>query len=119
MSIILIPEASNGAKTVADVLTSSDGTLSDKDRTAYPQSERIGFINDALQTIRNMRPDIFVGQFNDALTVANTTDVLPIDNQFFRPVVDYVIARCESKDEAHVVSGRADLMAKLMTGYLG
>jgi len=118
MSIILTTNNNGFTRTVADVLTSSDGTLSDISRTAYTQPERIGFINDALQAIRNMRPDIFVGQYNNNPTVANPTDVLPIDNQFFRPIVDYVIARCETKDETHVVSGRVDLMARLMTGYL-
>ena len=70
------------------------------------------------RTIRNVRPDIFLGQYSTPLPTLVLATPLPIDDQFFRPVVDYVIARCETKDEEHVVSARAELMAKFVTGFL-
>lgn len=106
------------ARTVAEVLTSADGTLNDADRTRYPTSERIDFVVDALNTIRNIRPDLFLGQFTTPIGTLTTTSTLPLDEQFFRPIVDYVIARCETKDAEHVVSGRAELMAKFAQGFL-
>jgi len=106
------------ARTVDEVLTSADGTLSDADRIRYPESERIGFVVDALQFIRNVRPDLFIGRFTTPIGTLTKTSNIPLDEQYFRPVVDYVIARCETKDEEHVVSARADLMAKFTQGFL-
>lgn len=106
------------ARTVAEVLTSADGTLSDDDRVRYPKAERISFVVDALQFIRNVRPDLFIGQFTTPIGTLTDASPLPLDEQYFRPVVDYVIARCETKDEEHVVSARAELMAKFAQGFL-
>lgn len=106
------------SRTVAEVLTSSDGTLSDADRIRYTEPERIGFVTDALNTIKNVRPDLFLGQYGTSIGPLALGDPLPIEDQFFRPVVDYVIARCETKDEEHVVSARAELMATFVTGFL-
>ena len=105
-------------RTVTEVLTSADGTLSDADRTRYPEPERIGFVIDALNTIKNIRPDLFLGQYTTAIGTLTLASVLPLPDQFFRPVVDYVIGRCETKDEEHVVSARAELMAKFAAGFL-
>lgn len=106
------------ARTVDDVLTSADGTLSDSDRIRYPESERIGFVVDALHFIRNVRPDLFIGRFTTPIGTLTKTSDIPLDEQYFRPVVDYVIARCETKDEEHVVTARAELMAKFTQGFL-
>jgi hypothetical protein len=106
------------ARTVAEVLASAGQTLSDVSNVRYTEPERIGFVTDALNAIKNVRPDIFLGQYSTPIGTLAPTDPLPIDDQFFRPVVDYVIARCETKDEEHVVSARAELMAKFVTGFL-
>jgi hypothetical protein len=105
-------------RTVGEVLTSADGTLNDVGRVRYTQNERIGFVVDALQFIRNIRPDLFLGAYTTPIGALTISSNLPLDDQFFRPVVDYVIARCETKDADHVASGRADLMAKFTAGYL-
>lgn len=106
------------SRTVAEVITSAKATLNDDDLTRYTEPEHIGFVIDALNMIKNMRPDLFLGLFSTPIGALTTTSALPIDEQFFRPVVDYVIARCETKDEEHVVSARAELMAKFATGFL-
>lgn len=106
------------ARTVAEVITSAKGTLNDADLTRYTEPEQVGFVVDALQMLRNERPDLFIGRFSTAIGTLTTASVLPLDDQFFRPVVDYVIARCETKDAEHVLSARADLMAKLAMGFL-
>lgn len=106
------------ARTVADVLSSADGTLNDAERIRYTETERMGFVVDALQFIRNVRPDLFIGQYSTPIGTLVLASPLPLDDQFFRPVVDYVIARCEIKDEEHVVSARAELMAKMAQGFL-
>lgn len=106
------------ARTVAEVLTSATLTLNDEDKTRHKEPEQIGFVVDALQMIRNARPDLFIGRFKTPIGTLTTASVLPLDEQFFRPVVDYVIARCETKDAEHVMAGRAELMTKFVQGYL-
>lgn len=106
------------ARTVADLLGSADGTLNDKDRVRYTAPERIGFVVDGLNLMKSVRPDLFVGRLATAFGTLTTESVLPIDEQFFRPLADYVIARCEMKDAEHVDSGRAELMAKMAMGAL-
>ena len=60
----------------------------------------------------------FVGEGKKIFLRAAPGSTLPIDAQFFRPVVDYVIARAESKDAAHVLNARVKLMADLAGGFL-
>ena len=106
------------ARTVAEVLTSAGRTLNDEDSTRYTEAERIGFVVDAINAIKTARPDLFIGLFSTPVGTLTTASNLPIDDQFFRPLVDYVIGRCESKDDESVVSARAELMFKLAGSYL-
>lgn len=106
------------ARTVGEVLTSAAATLNDAGNVRYTQPEQIGFVVDALNMAKNMRPDLFLGRLHLSFGSLTTTSELPIDEQFFRPIVDYVIARCETKDAEHVESGRAELMAKFSGGFL-
>ena len=106
------------ARTVAEVITSAKGTLNDASLTRYTEPEQIGFVVDALQFVRTEAPEAFIGRFSIAVGTLTSLSVLPIDDQYFRPIVDYVIARCETKDAEHVVSGRAELMAKLALAAL-
>lgn len=80
--------------------------------------EMIQFVVDALNMAKNARPDLFLGRLHLSFGTLTTNSALPLDEQFFRPIVDYVIARCETKDSEHVDSGRAELMAKLAGGFL-
>ncbi len=106
------------SRTVGEVLTSAYDTLNDESRVRYTEPKSIGFIVDALNMVKNTRPDLFLGRYATSFGTLTTASVLPIDEQFFRPIVDYVIARCETKDAEHVISGRAELMAKFAGGFL-
>lgn len=106
------------ARTVGEVIASALPTLNDPDQVRYPDAEIIGFVVDALSFIRNVRPDLFIGLFATPIGTLTRASALPLEEQFFRPVVDYVIARCETKDDEHVLSARVDLMAKMAGGFL-
>lgn len=106
------------ARTVAEVLNSVDGTLNDAGRRRYPAAERRDFVVDALNGLKNQRPDLFLGKYTASIGPLADTDPLPISDQFFRPLVDYVVARCETKDAEHVVSGRVELFAKFFGAFL-
>lgn len=82
------------------------------------EPEMILFVVDALNMAKNARPDLFLGRLHLSFGTLTTASALPLDEQFFRPIVDYVIARCESMDAEHVESGRVELMAKFAGGFL-
>lgn len=105
------------AKTAGDVLASARATMNDAAKRRLPDTVGLTFVVDALNTVKNARPDLFVGSWSAIETIA-LTDPLPIDSQFFRPIVDFVIARGESQDAEAVSNARAELMVKLGGGFL-
>lgn len=106
------------ARTVAEVLTSARDTLNDDAGDRYTSAAMIGLVVDALNTVKNIRPDLFIGRFNVSIGTLTTASELPVDEQFFRPIVDYVISRCETKDDEAVLAARAELMARFGGGFL-
>lgn len=106
------------ARTVGEALTSAGYTLNDEDSTRYTEAERIGFVVDALNAVKNARPDLFIGAFSTPFGTLTTASELPVDEQFFRPIVDYLIARCKSKDDEDMDVGLAALMAKFSGSFL-
>ena len=106
------------ARTVAEVIASARPTLNDAAGVRYPDAEMIGFTVDALNLARNMRPDLFLGAFGTSFGTLILSSSLPLNEQFFRPIVDYVIARCETKDDENVNTGRAELMSKFAAGFM-
>lgn len=104
-------------RTVADVLTSARQTMNDAAGRNTSTAELEGFVLDGVNTARNERPEIFLGNWGE-ITGLTGTVALPMDARFFRPLVDYVIARAEMKDAEHVESGRAEMMLKLAVGGL-
>lgn len=106
------------ARTVGEVLVAAGYTLNDEDSTRYTQAERIGFVVDALNAARTIRPDLFIGFFSTPIGTLTTLSTLPIDEQFFRPIVDYVISRCSLKDDEAINTGRAELAAKFGASML-
>lgn len=106
------------ARTAAEVIVSALRTLNDDAQDRYGDAELFGYIVDALQAMKTARPDLFIGALSTPIAITQRTDQLPIDEQFFRPLVDYVIARAETKDDDAVVAARAELMFKLAGSYL-
>ena len=106
------------SRTIQEVITSARGTVNDDAADRYTDAEAIGFVIDALNATRSRRSDLFIGHLTENFGPYTTTDVLPIDDQYFRPIVDYVIARFETKDDEAVLSGRAQLMIQIAAGEL-
>lgn len=108
------------ARTAQHVIDSVRPSINDADADARSDAVLLGYIVDALNAIKNRRPDLFLGKFRAAYAMETMVlaDPLPIDAQFFRPVVDYVIARAEMTDDEYATNGRAELMAKLTEGFL-
>ena len=116
--------------TADDAITQARHILQDRvEPYRYTQDELILILNTAMTEIRRLRPDAFAGT---ALTAATqffhdpadltppagyipTTDPWPIDQMFVAPVVEYIAAYAEFRDDefvdgaASAESGRATL----------
>ena len=103
------------ARTVAEAVASARETMNDAAGRRVSTAALEGFALDALNYARRKRPDLFLGNWGNLAPVTGSAP-LPIDDQYFRPIVDYMIARAESKDAEHVLSARSELMAKLAAG---
>jgi hypothetical protein len=105
------------ARTATQVLASARYTMNDAAKRRLPDTEGLTYVVDALNTVKNARPDLFIGSW-DAIDAIALDDPLPLESQFFRPVVDFVIARAETKDAEAVNNARAKLLAEFGGGFL-
>lgn len=87
-------------------------TLNDAEKVRWPDAECLKYLKNAVDTLYDMRPDMF--HLNDYATVfdsdlleLDTPSNLPIDNRYQRLIADYIIFRCETKDDQSVVTQRA------------
>ena len=85
----------------------------------YTDVQLLRYANDCITVMRRERPDLFFGQFEalpaDGVIGAN----LPVPDEYFTAVTDYVVLRAESRDDEAVLEVRAALHAKLFAGALG
>jgi hypothetical protein len=93
--------------TIQNVLDLAGETLNDDAKVRWPDPERLKYIQDALDAVYALRPDLFHGQFttfdSSALVVGMS---FPLSGRLRRRVADYIIMRCETKDDEQVVNQR-------------
>jgi hypothetical protein len=105
------------ARTVAEAVAAARRDLGDTDSQRVTDGDLRSYALDAVNMVRNGRPDLFLGNWG-VLPAFAEADPLPLDDQFFRPVVDFMVARASVIDDEHINNGRAELMAKAAGGFL-
>lgn len=97
---------------VSDVLSQARTLLQDKVTPyRYSDDSLIAAINESMFEARRIRPDLFVGSLRTALTrVSASADTLPLEDQYFSPVVNYVVGRAEMRDDEFATDKRAALL---------
>jgi hypothetical protein len=98
------------ARTVGYVITRARTHLNDaaaNPRNTTAEMERN--VNAGLETMFDLRPDIFIGKFDSfpPSTPLVSADPLPVTDRWVEHLVDYVIFRCEMRDDEHVLQERA------------
>ena len=104
-----------------DVVDLARESLNDDDKVTWPDAECLKYLQDGLDWLYNNRPELFF----DILTTYDSwdltldddgdstydasTDLFPIENRYRRMLADYIIFRCETKDDEKTVDGRAKL----------
>lgn len=96
--------------TLQNVADTARLSLNDDDKTRWPDTDLLAFLQDGLDAMYQLRPDLFLGAFatyaSSALTLGST---IPIPEIYRRQLADYVIMRCETMDDESVVDNRASL----------
>lgn len=97
------------ALTVSDILTQSRELLQDKvSPYRYSDEAMIFAINEALFEAMRLRPDLFTAEQRRELTrLAATDDVLPLPQIYFAQLVNYVVGRCEMREDEFATDKRA------------
>ncbi len=113
--------------TVGDVITQAREVIQDK-RAPYRNSdtELLGYFNHALSETRRLRPDLFLGNEEEARLLLWTTQVtdldepFPLEEQYFSPFVFFVSAMVGVGDDEFANNGRAaGLMTMFKTQLVG
>ena len=122
------------AKTYQDVLTEARVLIQDTDPTNYRDTDLVllAKLNQALQEIARLRPDAFDTLYSDAtvnsggalnvpeITEGTLNGTVGLDMMFYLPLVYFVAASSELKDDEFTNDGRVSvLMAQFRTMLVG
>lgn len=81
--------------------------LNDAGKTRYPDQELLQYAVAGVERLFSLRPDLRFGKYGTALPTMAPGSNFPAPDRFLQVVADYVVFRAETKDDEHVVSGRA------------
>lgn len=85
----------------------------------YSDADLLGYVRDAVNVARALRPDIFIGQY--ATPVPETyalSDPFPLPLFYYTPTCQYIAGRAELRDDEFAVDGRAMTFAGRLESVL-
>lgn len=102
---------------VSDMMLMVQETVQDVDADRYKPASIIRAINFTLYDLRNKRPDMFIGTYdNDTPQVSLLTDRVPVPDNMLAAMVAGVVGWVEMRDDEYTSTGRAAaLMEKFAT----
>lgn len=69
--------------------------------------------NDAVKTIRKVRPDIFYGTYKTSIADAALSSAFPLGDEYKMAVRNYIVAQGDLRDAEDASTGRAALFMGL------
>jgi hypothetical protein len=107
------------AVTMQNVVDRARDTLNDDDKVRWDDAEALRAAQEALDTVFMVRPDLFISQLATFDSSSLTLDgAFPIEARYRRAVEDYIIFRCELKDDEAVETGRSEATYKFFLDRL-
>lgn len=98
-------------KTVGDYITSARTLVQDQRVPyRYPDADLARYVSEAVTEARRVRPDMFFGATRLDLPIygaGSMATVVPLPDNYFTQVVNYVAGRAEMRDDTFAVDGRA------------
>ena len=82
-------------------------TVNDPQKVRFPDAEMLGYLNDGMRIIAMRRPDLFFGTWVTETFTYALVDPYPLSERYVPLMQDYLIFRCEAKDDEFSDSGRA------------
>lgn len=89
------------SRTFQNVADRARTTLNDAAKAWWPDADLFGFTSDAVLILRSRRPDLFIGQWAslpEATASIIGTATLPVPDEYFVPITNYVLAMAHGKD---------------------
>lgn len=105
--------------TLQQVVDLGRDPLNDADKIRYTDANLLSFATGALITLRDKRPDLFIGNWAVDFTTLALGSTFPLPDPYAMAVAEYVTARAEMRDDEFVVSQRATLFMQLFTERTG
>ena len=98
--------------TISDVITQTRELIQDtQEPYRRPDSALIGYLNNAFQEVKRLRPDLLLSQ-NFAIPTVTEADItagtsFPISDMYFAATVEYVAGFAEMSNDEFALDGRA------------
>jgi hypothetical protein len=89
--------------------------LNDSAKDRYSDTDLLGYANEALQRLRSVRADLFIGSLGTAFVNRTIGQTFPVDDVYAAAVADYVTARSESRDSEEELMQRATVFFSLFS----
>lgn len=110
------------ARTVGSCIQNARVILQDLQQPfRVSDDEMYSIFSNAVTEARRLRPDLFFASLRSPLleyTSANATDAFPVDEQYYRAFVDYIVSEAETRNEEYTTDARAAAMLALFTQRL-
>lgn len=101
--------------TFADIISQARELLQDANSVRYSDASLMVYANDALQLIRTVRPDAFLGQYKTEITLYTAADTFPVRIVFVQAVRDFIVA-CANMRESEDAGTTQDFRNKFASG---
>jgi hypothetical protein len=98
------------SRTISDAITEARVFLQDTATPyRYSDDQLLAYLNNSFASIRNIRPDIFVGSFTSDPPSYSTVDstAYPLADQYFPATVYYITSEAEARNDQATANGRA------------
>jgi len=93
--------------------------LNDADKVRNLDADMLMYANDALSRAYAIRPDLKWGNFGAPFVELALTDPFPLDLEYRKAVADFIVACCETHDDAFAVEQRAIQAMKIFMNDMG
>lgn len=108
------------AFTLQQVIDKARDTLNDDAKDRYADAEALRYLTDFALTVRDKRPDLFIGNWSvdlSGLALGSSFSALFPDT-FVPAAIDYIIFRAEFKEDEFVNNGRAEKSLEMFLGRI-
>lgn len=106
------------ARTVAQIIAAARSILQDEvPPYRYSDAALAGYVSEAVTETRRVRPDLFLTTLRDAIplyTQDNLATEIPLPDEYYSQVVNYVAGRADIREDSFAQDGRA---ATLITSF--